>query len=683
MNTTNKFRISGQTAGTQFPFDGYMAEVNFLDGIQVSDTQDSDGNYILDEFGEVKKGVWIPKAYSGSYGTNGFRLTFSDRSSASALGTDSSGNSHNFSVSGLADIDQSQDSPERNFATLNPLASSTEQSFSAGNLQTVASSSGANFASSRSTIGVKSGKWYAEFRLDVVQLGTGGQDNGVFVGTGTKEYPRDSSNQNGTDNGQTILYTANASSSGRGIYVGSTLFDSGLAAHAAGDIIGIEMNVDDNEVTFYKNGTKQGNTRQAGVTTVDGGFFYFYTYVRDQTANTRITANFGQDGSFNNQRGFGTNSDDNGIGQFVYAPSSGYLALCGVNLPDTGFNADEDNQPTSFHDIVTYSGNGTSQAITSLAFQPDWVWIKRTDGDGQYHGLHSSTRVTGSNEEVMYTNAMNASNTGGAYISSFDGNGFTLNNNTSGNNNGDEYVAWNWKINGGTLTTDTTGSQDSILQTNQTLGMTIGLNDATSGNYTFAHGLGATPEFLMYRNKDSTDNWQYWHTGMGAAGVSLMYFNSTGARSATGANWLTQLDNSLIGIHSSRATGASGTHVFWAFRSIEGFSKFGNYEGNASTDGPFIYTGFRPSLIWMKNYDTGVTGHLMFDDTRHKSSNVGNPREQSTKTENDDGNKDLYDVDFLSNGFKIRHGDVNDINAGDTYIYWAWAHNPFKFSNAF
>ena len=246
-----------------------------------------------------------------------------------------------------------------------------------------------------------------------------------------------------------------------------------------------------------------------------------------------------------------------------------------------------------------------------------------------------------------------------------------------------KFVAWNWKINGGTTATDTTGSQDSIIQTNQTLGMTIGLSDATSGTYTFAHGLGATPEFLMYRNKDSTDNWQYWHTGMGAAGTSLMYLNNTGARSATGSAWLSTLSSTLIGITAGQATGTSGTHLFWAFRSIEGFSKFGNYEGNASTDGTYTYTGFRPSLIWLKNYDTGVTGHLIFDDVRHESSNAGNVRQKTLRTDSADAEDNSYKVDFLSNGFKIRTGDTNFINAGDTYIYWAWAHNPFKFSNAF
>jgi len=664
----------GAEATTYSYIDGYLAEVNLIDGTALTPSS----------FGETKNGVWIPKAISGlTYGTNGFRLTFSDRSSASALGTDTSGNSNNFSVSGLADIDQSQDSPERNFATLNPLASSTEQSFSAGNLRTVASSSGANFASSRSTIGVKSGKWYAEFRLDVVQLGTGGQDNGVFVGTGTKEYPRDSSNQNGTDNGQTILYTANASSSGRGIYVGSTLFDSGLAAHAAGDIIGIEMNVDDNEVTFYKNGTKQGNTRQAGVTTVDGGFFYFYTYVRDQTANTRITANFGQDGSFNNQRGFGTNSDDNGIGQFVYAPSSGYLALCGVNLPDTGFNADEDNQPTDFHNVVTYTGSGnTTQNITGVGFQPDWVWIKNRNTTVNHYILDSTRGLN-----YLSSNTTSAQSSSANRFNSFDSDGFQVEHTGGGNGftngSGQTYVAWNWKINGGTTSTDTTGSQDSIIQTNQTLGMTIGTHEATSGTYTFAHGLGATPEFFMFRNIDGTDNWVYWHTGMAAAGTTLQYINSTVANSNSGSNWLSTLNSTLIGITTLQVSGTSGTHLFWAFRSIEGFSKFGNYEGNASTDGPFIYTGFRPSLIWIKNYDTGNTDHLIYDDQRHKSSNTGNPREFHLITNSTDDDQDLYDVDFLSNGFKIRHGDVNNINAGDTYLYWAWAHNPFKFSNAF
>jgi hypothetical protein len=647
----------------RYYLDGYLAEYNVIDG-------DADHT----DFGETVNGVWIPKSYSGSYGNSGFRLTFEatgtgttadgtdNSSNMTNIGDDKSGNANNFAVYNLGSHDKVPDTPENNFATFNTLTGHTATTMSEGNLRALGNNSSNILESQSSTIGVTSGKWYAEFRAD--DLVNDSQDNGTQIGVTTVPYNRGSGNQNGYVVGNTRV---NLDQSG-GAYLGVDQdISTAIGSYADGDIIGVALNVDDSEVSFTKNGSAITNATDASINP-QNAYHFFEIQLRKYDGDTsQITANFGQDSTFAGAVSAGGNTDGNGKGDFKYSVPSGYLALCSANLYDTGFNADESDQPTSFHDIVTYSGNGTSQSITSLAFQPDWVWIKRTDGDGQYHGLHSSTRVTGANEEVMYTNAMNASNTGGSYISSFDSNGFTVNNNTSGNNTGHEYVAWNWKINGGTLTTDTTGSQDSILQTNQTLGMTIGLNDATSGNYTFAHGLGAKPEFLMYRNKDSSDNWQYWHTGMGAAGVSLMYLNSTGARSATGANWLTQLDNSLIGIHSSRATGASGTHVFWAFRSIEGFSKFGNYEGNASTDGPFIYTGFRPSLIWMKNYDTGVTGHLMFDDTRHKSSNVGNPREQSTKTENDDGNKDLYDVDFLSNGFKIRHGDVNDINAGDTY----------------
>ena len=666
MNTTNKFRISGQTAGTQFPFDGYMAEVNFLDGIQVGDTQDSDGNYILDEFGKTKNGVWIPKAYSGSYGTNGFRLTFADSSS---LGDDTSGNGNDFTSSGLASTDVVKDSPTNNFCTFNSLevAHTNELTLSEGNLGGVPSATSA-WNTRVGNFNFSSGKWYAEFSrvTDVTGAFFGvlqtGSTDGLYIGYGSQGYGYYIENGN-------VQTSAGYATNG-----------TGLGTATKFDVIGVALNLDDNELRFYKNGSVLGS---AAIPITDAS--YAFGASATQSGNL-IIANFGQDSSFAGYITSGSDSaqDANGQGDFFDAPPTGFLAMCSANMPDTGFNADEDNQPTDFHNVVLYTGNGyptsNSNTITGVGFQPDWVWIKDRDNSNINHSIYDSTR--GVTKELS-SNATTAEGTESTFLTAFNSDGFVLGAGNEVNTQNIKFVAWNWKINGGTTATDTTGSQDSIIQTNQTLGMTIGLSDATSGTYTFAHGLGATPEFLMYRNKDSTDNWQYWHTGMGAAGTSLMYLNNTGARSATGSAWLSTLSSTLIGITAGQATGTSGTHLFWAFRSIEGFSKFGNYEGNASTDGTYTYTGFRPSLIWLKNYDTGVTGHLIFDDVRHESSNAGNVRQKTLRTDSADAEDNSYKVDFLSNGFKIRTGDTNFINAGDTYIYWAWAHNPFKFSNAF
>ena len=651
-------------------FDGYMAEINFVDGSGLTPSS----------FGETKNGVWIAKEYTGSYGTNGYRLTFADSSS---LGDDTSGNGNDYSSSGLASSYVVLDSPENNFATLNFLAGSTEQAASLGNLRTTASSSGANFASNRSTIGVKSGKWYAEFRLDVVQLGTGGQDNGVFVGTGSKEYAHDSSNQNGTDNGTAMLYTANSSSSSRGIYVNGTLFDSGLDAHAAGDIIGIEMNVDDSEVTFYKNGTKQGNTRGIGAS-IDGGFYYFYTYVRDQTANTQITANFGQDSTFVGQESAGSNTDANGIGLFKYAPSSGYLALCSSNLPSTGLSPNQDERAGDHFNNVVYTGDGSSSnAITGVGFQPDWVWIK---GNGSTnHGLHDSSRVISGNEEIWSTNSTAAGNTGGAYLSSFDSDGFTVNNNTSGNGNGVTYAAWNWKATGGSLTSNSNGSITSNTQANTAAGLSI---VTWTGNQTngasVGHGLGVVPELVIIKNRDDT---QGSVVNVNLSSKYRLNFNADAANYGdfTYYNGTYTSDNIVFNNAHGAWNGNTDKMVAYVFHSVAGYSRIGTYIGNnVSGNNTFVYTGFRPKFILIKNVGASadwiirdVFNSGYYTDGRGNPVIIGHEPNEDNALTGGTGTS----IDFVSNGFKIRNNDTR-IGASNTYFYYAIADNPIKFNNA-
>ena len=673
LNQAYSHYISGRTNNTSF-FDGNLAEVNFLDGVAVTDT-----NGILDEFIEIKNGVCIPKSISGlSYGTTGFRFTFSDRSSASALGTDTSGNSINFSVSGLADIDQSQDTPEVNMATLNSLAGSTQQVFSAGNLQTTASSSATNFASARSTIGVTSGKFYAEFRLDVIQSGTGGQDNGVHVGVGTKEYPRDNSNHNGADTGTTTIYLDNSSSSNRGIIVDGSFVDTGQALNSAGDIIGIELNADDNEVTFYKNGTKIGNTR--GITIIDGGEIYFYTYVRDQTANTRVTANFGQDGSFNNQRGFGTNSDDNGIGQFVYAPSSGYLALCCANLPAVTIGPDNSTQADDHFNTVLYIGNGGSLNVTGVGFAPDWVILKGRDFVSNTRTSDSS-RTAGKGLQFNSTGAEDTSST--YYVSAFGSDGFSLNSGAGDvNQNTNTFVSHNWHANAGTTSSNSTGDITSTVQVNSEAGFSIilytGFGEAVK---TVGHGLSQAPEMIIFKCRGTAGNWFVYHHKQGNTGYT--YPNLTTAFTGD-SNFLnnTTPSSTLITLGPSSAANAeSQTFVAYAFHGVEGYSKFGSYEMNYNSDGPFVYLGFRPAFVMTKPIDQAGSWSV-YDNTRDPI-NDGDANMSQWDGITAESGFAASAIDFLSNGFKLRQaGDGYSNIASNTAIYMAFAETPFKFSNA-
>ena len=679
VNNTQAYQIGRRMINNDRYMDAYIADFHLIDGTAVSDTSRTNPStgateYVIDEFGEFKNGVWIPKAYSGSYGTNGFRLEFKETgtsANSSGIGADTSGNTHHFTpVSMVASDSNLPDSPENNFATLDiniGAGQKASATYSEGNLKYTSTDA---YDTAIGTIGVASGKWYFEARRN---------SNG-YQTIGLRQDPHTQKStylgQNSANSG--IMYSSFVSK----VY-NATAGTTDVFSTSSGDIMQVAFDADNGYVWFGANNTFNGTVdSSSGRFTLDGFVSGKYLFPAFGYRNSQ-TVNFGQDSSFAGEETAQNNTDGNGHGDFYYAPPSGYLALCNANLPDTGFNADESNQPTAFHNVVIYSGTGnTTQNITGVGFQPDWVWIKNRNTTVNHYVLDSMRGL-----KDLHSNTTDAQGDSTNRFNSFDSDGFQVEHTGGGNGftngSGQTYVAWNWKINGGTTTTDTTGTQDSIIQTNQTLGMTIGTHEATSGTYTFAHGLGATPEFLMFRNIDGSDNWVYWHTGMAAAGTTLQYINSTVANSNSGSAWLSTLNSTLIGITTGQVSGTSGTHLFWAFRSIEGFSKFGSYEGNANADGPLIHTGFRPSLIWIKNYDTGSTDHLIYDDTRHKSSNSGNPREYHLITNSTDDTQDLYDIDFLSNGFKIRHGDVNNINAGDTYLYWAWAHNPFKFSNAF
>tara|TARA_R100000479_G_scaffold149239_2_gene84771 strand:- start:573 stop:3140 length:2568 start_codon:yes stop_codon:yes gene_type:complete len=681
-------RFGGSTGAN---FDGYMAEMNFIDGTQLTPSS----------FGETKNGVWIPKSVSGlTYGTLGFRLTFADPSDLGNNANSTDGTNDFTTVSNLAATDVVSDSPTNNFPTMNAVNSNTNLNLSEGAMKIIPANT-SDYYRAMSTMAVPtSGKWYWEVRLFVasylyifglydVNSPTNQRARTVAAATtsSTNDYQVRTSNSLGID-----ISTEGAS------------FSDWLSTNiASGDIVSFAYDADNNKMWFGLNGTFQNTSGTANPATGDDPRFssmastqYYLGANMPNPASGGAMFNFGQDDTFAGAISSAGNTDANGA-KFRYTPPTGYLALCNSNLPDTGFNADESDQPTSFHNAIIYDGDGNStQDVTGVGFKPDWTFIKERTSDGSHIAQNVTLDSTRGYENFLVVSSNIAQSTGVSNGNSTRSNdGFQTTNSGVTNQNGQSYLALNWKINGGTTTTDTNGSQDSIIQTNQTIGMTIGLHEATSGTYTFAHGLGATPEFLMFRNIDSTDNWVYWHTGMGAAGQSLMYLNVSSARSASGGAWLSTLNSTLIGITTGQVSGTSGTHLFWAFRSIEGFSKFGNYEGNANADGTYIYTNFRPSVIWLKNYDTGNTGHLIFDDVRHEVTNsypvAGNVRQKTLRTDGDgttgaggaDTEDNSYKVDFLSNGFKLRTGDTNFINAGDTYVYWAWAHNPFKFGNAF
>ena len=406
--------------GGGYYFDGYMADVNFIDGQALT----------ADDFGEIDAttGEWFPKAYEGTYGTNGFYLEFKD---GAALGDDTSGNTNDWTPTNLASTDQMLDTPTNNFATLNSTA--TTMTLSEGNLKETTSVT-SNWQSAISTIGVSSGKWY--FETCAPQALSDPPYAGIGITTDSNFGARTGSNYLGNSaDSWSYLNPALKYTNGSGTSYGSTFTN--------GDVIGCALDMDAGTVTFYKNNVSQG----VAFTGLTGTMFCGSTcYTVSGTASNNI--NFGQDSSFAGLKTRQGNTDANGKGDFYYTPpAGGYLALCTDNLP-----APTIEQPETQFNVVTYTGTGVSHAVTGVGFQPDFVWIKNRSSVTS-NRLYDVVRGAGQQLKSDTTDA--ESTTSG--FTSFDSDGFTVTVGTAHNLSGDSYVAWCWKA-GGTAVSNTDGS---------------------------------------------------------------------------------------------------------------------------------------------------------------------------------------------------------------------------------
>jgi len=355
------------------------------------------------------------------------------------------------------------------------------------------------------------------------------------------------------------------------------------------------------------------------------------------------------------------------------------------------------DDPSAYFQTALYAGNNTTgHSITNDGnsdLQPDWVWIKQRTSNNPHTVQDTSRGFAGSGEvNLVIPNTDGAEVTNGAF-ESFDSNGFTVGgtNPASGayNLSGSNYVAWQWKANGGTTTSkssttiDTNVTTPCVQQVNTDAGFSIITYTASSsyaGTEThLEHGLGAGPRFLMVKRRDATANWAVYHADNGGspnAGYSYNVLNSdaaTAQSSPTNKYWLnTPAESNATLLAFGVENGADGgEYVCYAFAEKQGYSKFGKYVGNGSTNGPFVYTGFKPALIITKNADATDSWNLL--DNKRSPYNVANKYLQADNA-NAEGTYTFYDI--LSNGFKIRNTGNANIS-GNTITYMAWAENPF------
>jgi hypothetical protein len=619
-------------------FDGYLTEINFIDGQALTPT--SFGAY------NATTGVWQPIKYSGTYGTNGFYLNFQDNSAATAaaIGKDSSGNGNNWtpnniSVTAGVTYDSMTDVPtltsntNANYPVLSPLTG-YGANIGSGNLQVTGSSSGDQHAATMAL--PTTGKWYCEMSSTAYQAST---IVGWF-GVG---------NQAGTNFSGLLSRVTGA---GAGFFQNDTLISS-TNIGALNTIFGLAVDRGANTITIYLN-----NVAQATVPTLATGIDLFFIY-GTYTSGTGWV-NFGQQ-------------------PFTYTPPTGFLALNTYNLPTPTIP-----NGALYMAATTYTGNGTSQSIlnsanttTGVSFQPDLVWIKGRSG-ATNNGLQDSVRGTAGG--ILISNSTAAESAGGAYVSSLNSNGFTVNANTSGNGSGSTYVGWQWKASNAAAVSNTSGSITSQVSANPSAGFSIVTYTGTGANATVGHGLGVAPKFIIIKNRSAAWSWITGNSNY-TSWAFAQNLNSTVAQTSSPTAFnSTAPTSSVFSIGTAVEVNASGNAmVAYCFAEIAGYSKFGSYTGNGSADGPFVYLGFRPRYVLIKRTDT-AGGSWNIRDTSRDTYNTATAglfanlsNAESTQAA----------IDILSNGFKMRDAGGVETNAsGGTYIYAAFAENPFKNSLA-
>ena len=710
--------------------DGYMAETNFVDGLSFfSDTSGTaNTSFNVNSFGETKNGVWIPIKYTGSYGTNGFRLQFDQTgvgtASTSTIGADTSGNTHHFTSSGIVASDCNMpDSPENNFATWSPLFTGGEQSanttgvtLSEGNLQVSVPTN--EFVGS--TFRPTSGKWYAEIRVKTIGSANGEIDWGWIQATtyaGTTGHGAQANKWGG--------YYHAYSTDHIKVYDETSQLGSNInLTISAGDVLQLAWDIDNNKGwigindTYYAadngtDGNPSAGTNQT-FTFTDDEAQNLQVYIANGTGTDVHVVNFGQDSTFGGDETATTNADANGIGAFHHAPPTGFLACCSANLPEPTISPNADTQAVNYFGTLTYTGDGqSSQNIVSGAtgiggeidFQPDWVWIKNRSS-GYSHQLQDSNRGFVATK-VLSTNQTAgegvASATGDNYghMSGVEANGFTVTHTINSNNDGgtirkgthflnDTYVAWNWKANGGTTVTNEAGSIDSTVQANTTAGFSIVTWSGNETNSaTIGHGLSSAPKIILTKCRSHATSWIFGIGQITGTVSDYLTLNNTNPKGNSSTFYQSYTSDSnttfTVGVSSAdemnRNTGGTArTYVSYCFAEIEGYSKFGSFSGNSNADGAFVYTGFRPARVMIKNTNATSSGATWFiyDNVRDLVNVMTNELGATANTVEGsiDGNALM---DFYSNGFKPRS---NSYTNQASQIYMAFAEAPFKYANA-
>jgi len=593
--------------------------------------------------------VTNPDAGTNASGGTYIYMAFADTREA-AFWKDVSGQGNHWTPNNLDYRDSLPDSPANNFAVLNAVDKGNNVTLSEGNLAATLVADDAV----RSTFHFDidgSESWYAEMYIS----GTPNSSSGIGIVTSTASMDA------AGGNAETYWYFAN----GNKRNVSEVSYG---ATYTAGDVIGVS--VTGGAVTFYKNGSSQG-VAFSGLT----GSFAFAVAEFNGTS-TKFIYNFGQDSTFSGAKPMGAYTDDSELGTFQHQPPAAFKSLCSANLPTPTIISGAEHFNT-----VLWTGNSTNNtAITGVGFQSDFVWIKQRSSV-EWHRLHDTVRGV---SQQLYSNGTNAEVTATNNLLSVDSDGFTLGTDSAVNGSGFTYVGWNWKA-GGTAVSNTDGSITSQVSANVDAGFSIVSYTGTGvDGDTVGHGLTASePELVIIKGRTGAGYpWAVYGYPNNSAfpnDGSVVYLNdtaamtdSTGSELSLGASTISFVDS------GANINGSGQDYICYAFHSVEGYSKAGSYTGNGSSDGPMVFTGGRPAWFLVKRSDSGTHHWRLFDAVRSTFNDVDDYLAPSNSNAEAVGK----DVDFVSNGIKIRTSN-SDLNlSGGTYIYLCIMESPQKFANA-
>ena len=635
----------GAVGSSSNNFDGYMAEINFIDG------QNLDPSYF--GYSDFQTGKWRPKRYEGTYGQNGFHLEFKDNSGATAttIGKDTSGNQHNFTPANIAVSNDWQhndsfiDTPTNTFPilSLNTVYRVYNSSSDVYNGGMKYNCHYDNQGSVRAALTIPtSGKWYWEVRL--------------LTSNSNATFGICPSNYSMTENplSSSVTYPGAICYAAYSQYFRDGTNTGGVGGWGTSDTVALALDMDEKKITFYKN-----NSAQITLALLSG--YENIPYFPMLTGGTN-------GGSVNLGVNFGANEN------WTYTPPSGFKSLCTRNLPSTSPSV---YNPKKHFNTVTYTGDNTEYRKIPLDFKADLLWFKRRDATGA-HVL--SDTVTGITKHLTPNENSAQTTPGYPYVSSVQDDGIILRGSASsgGNVSGRSMVAWCWKA-GGAAVTNNEGTASGSVSANPEAGFSIVSYTGSGGHVTRGHGLGKKPELIIMKKTGETGHWfiNLDDSVIPEAGYDRNYvrLNTTGGVEGPNGNIApsTAPDGSAPATDTIYSLGGdmneSGKpYVNYLWTSIPGYSKVGAFRGNgAAPNGSYVHTGFKVGWLLLRKVSGTADGYVLDQKRSPINEVLISVKPNSDAAETTDSNF----VDFLSNGFKMKTTG-GAVNSG-TIIYLAIA----------